>query len=221
MKLQLRRAVWALALAFTMAVLVTPLIVTAQSEQGLEHGRGHDKSDQVKDSDGNSANSSSYQQGWNHGQEDRANNRVRLYHVRFDNDRDRRAYESGYDQGYQGNGTYQGQNGHYPDRNAEYGRDGQRNEPYRNRTYGNGPSGNNLPNVAYNNGFQTGMGYGQADRNNGHSNRPTYSSTYQIGTKGYNSSYGSQTAYKNSFRQGYQAGYARGYDAGQTQGYRR
>src|SRR5579864_2969997 len=98
MKLHLRHAVWALALAFTMAVLVTPMIVAAQSEQGLEHGRGHDKSDQGKDRDDNNANSSSYQQGWNHGQEDRANNRARGYHVRFDNNRDRRAYESGYDQ---------------------------------------------------------------------------------------------------------------------------
>lgn len=78
--------------------------------------------------------------------------------MRIDNDADRRAYESGYDQGYQGNGAYQGQNGHYPDRNGQYGNDGYRNGPYRNGTYGNGSN----QSVAYNNGFQTGVGYGQA-----------------------------------------------------------
>jgi hypothetical protein len=188
MKLNLRHAVWALALAFTVSVLSVPTIAAAyQSEQGLEHGRGHDK-----DKDNANANNSYYQQGWSHGQDDRANNRARRYRVRPNNDADRRAYESGYSQGYQTNRGYVGQN-------SQYG------------SYGNRPYGNNIQGVAYNNGFQTGVGYGQADRNNGHSNRPTYSSTYQNGTSGYNSSYGSQTAYKNAFREGYRAGYAQGY----------
>lgn len=191
MKLNLRHAVWALALVFTVSVLSVPTIAAAyQSEQGLEHGRGHDK-----DKDNDNANNSNYQQGWNHGQDDRANHRARRYRVRPDNDVDRRAYESGYNQGYQGNGPYKGQYGQYGPK-------------------GNRPYGNNIQGVAYNNGFQNGLGYGQADRNNGHSNRPTYSSTYQNGTKGYNSSYGSQTAYKNAFREGYRAGYAQGYNSG-------
>jgi hypothetical protein len=44
MKLNLRHAVWALALVFTVTVLSAPKFAAAyQSEQGLEHGRGHDK----------------------------------------------------------------------------------------------------------------------------------------------------------------------------------
>ena len=60
MQLNLRHAVWTLALAFTVAVLGTPTMVAAQSEQGLEHGRGHDKNN---DWDRDNANNSSYQQG--------------------------------------------------------------------------------------------------------------------------------------------------------------
>jgi hypothetical protein len=175
-------------------------MVAAQSEQGLEHGRGHDKNDKNKDND--YANNSNYQQGWTHGQDDRANNRPRRYRVRPNNDADRRAYESGYDQGYQTYGS--GQSGQY----GQYGR------PSQNGPYGNRPYGNNVQGVAYNNGRQEGMRYGLADRNNGHSNRPTFSSTYQNGTSGYNSSYGSETAYKNAFREGYRAGYAQGYNSG-------
>ena len=68
MKMNVVHAVWAFALA--VAVLGTPTVIAAQSEQGLEHGRGHDK-------DNDNANNSNYQQGWNHGQDDRANNRAR------------------------------------------------------------------------------------------------------------------------------------------------
>ena len=212
MKLTSRYAVWALPLVFTIAMLATPMTVAAQSEQGLEHGRGQDRN-----RDYHNTNNPNYQQGWNHGQEDRAGNRSHHYRVHPDNDADRRAYESGYDQGYRGNGSYQGQNGNYGERNGQYGNDGRRNGPYRNGTYGTGST----QSAAYNNGFQTGLTYGEADHNNGHSNRPTFSSTYQNGTKGYNSSYGSQTAYKSAFRQGYQDGYARGYTAGNSHDYRR
>jgi hypothetical protein len=194
MKLNLRHAVWALALAFTVTVLGAPTIAAAyQSEQGLEHGRGHDKNDNNKDND--DANNPNYQQGWNHGQEDRDNHRALRYRVHPNNDADRRAYELGYNHGYQGNTTYQG-------RYDQHGRPGDRQY------------GNDVQRMAYNNGFQTGLDYGRADRNNRHSNRPTYSSTYQKGTSGYNSSMGSQTAYKNAFREGYRAGYAKGYTSG-------
>ena len=124
-----------------------------------------------------------------------------------------------------GNGTYgyspyygNGQYGRYP--NGPYGGYG---GTYGNGGYGTygqyGNYGGNAQSVAYNQGYQTGLSYGAADRNNGHSYRPTYSSTYQHGTSGYNSSMGSQTAYKNAFRQGYQAGYQRGYGGGGYGGY--
>jgi hypothetical protein len=96
--------------------------------------------------------------------------------------------------------------------NGRYGQYGQNGQDGRNR-----PHGNNIQNVAYNNGFQAGVGYGQTDRNTGHSTRPTYSSTYKNGTSGYNSSMGNKSAYKSAFQQGFQAGYAQGYN----QGYRR
>ncbi|MBZ5512217.1 MAG: hypothetical protein LAN70_13760 [Acidobacteriia bacterium] len=193
MKLNLRHAVWALALAFAVTVLSAPAIAAAyQSEQGLEHGRGHDND---KNNDNAYANNPNYQQGLKHGQEDRDNHRALRYRVHPNNDADRRAYEFGYNQAYQGHGTYQG-------------RPGQRGPT------GNRPYGNDVQRLAYDNGFKTGLDYGRADRNNGHSNRPTYSSTYQNGTSGYNSSMGSETAYKNAFREGYRAGYAEGYNAG-------
>lgn len=208
MKLNLHHAVWALALAFAVTVLCAPTIAAAyQSERELEHGRSHDV-------DNDYANNSNYQQGWNHGQDDRANNRDRSYRVRPDNDLDRRAYESGYNQGYQGNNTYPGQYGQYgqygPNGNRQYGQYG----PNGNRQYGN-----NMLREAYNNGFQNGVRYGQTDRNTGHSNRPSYSSTYRNGSSGYNSAFGNQTAYKNSFREGFRAGYAQGYNSGR-EGYR-
>lgn len=87
------------------------------------------------------------------------------------------------------------------------GRFGQYGQDERNRRHGN-----NGQNAAYNNGFQAGVGYGQTDRNTGHSNRPTYSSTYRNGTSGYNSYMGNKSAYKSAFQQGFQAGYAQGYN---------
>ena len=103
---------------------------------------------------------------------------------------------------------------------AGYGRDGGGAPgPYRtpNGTYGRGPNGpgnNNAQTIAYNNGFREGVGYGQSDRNNGHSFRPTYSATYRNGHNGYNSSYGSEMAYKRAYQDGFRAGYDRGYNSG-------
>jgi hypothetical protein len=147
-----------------------------------------------------------YERGVRDGREDRARNRS--WHPRNEG----QAYLNGYRAGYgQNGGGWQGRN------NGNYGNPG----PYRNPNGpygGNNPyggyGGNNVSSLAYNNGYQNGLNYGAADRNNGHSYRPTYSSTYQNGTSGYNSSMGSQTAYKNAFRQGYQAGYQRGYGGG-------
>ena len=209
MKLNLRNAVWASALA--VAVLGAPAIVAAQAGWDTQGNPIYDKNspqitppgrDRQHDKHEDNANNdnSHYQQGWQHGQEDRANKHARAYRVHPGNDADRRAYEAGYDHGYTG----------------QYGQNSQYGRPYRIGP-GHRPWGNNFQNVAYNNGFQEGLGYGQSDRNNGHSNRPTYSSTYKKGTNGYNYSYGSQTAYKNAFQEGFRAGYAQGYN----EGYRR
>jgi hypothetical protein len=139
-----------------------------------------------------------YERGVRDGRDDRARNRA--WHPRNQS----QAYLNGYRAGYgQNGGGWQGQN----------------NRPYRGPTGpygGNNPYGgygaNNAQSVAYNNGYQTGLNYGAADRNNGHSNRPTYSSTYQNGSSGYNSSMGPKSAYKSAFQQGYRAGYERGYN---------
>ena len=197
MKLNLRHAVWALALAFTVTVLTAPRFAAAfQSQQGIEHGRGHDK-----DQDNAKNDNAHYQQGWQHGQEDRANKHARRYREHFDNDADRRAYETGYNQGYTGQYVH----------NSQYGR------PYPIGP-GHRPWGDNIQNVAYNNGFQEGLQYGRTDRTTGHSNRPTYSSTYKKGIAGYDYSYGDRTQYRAVFQEGFREGYARGYNEG---GYRR
>ena len=150
MKLNLRYATWAFVLALTVAVLVAPAIVAAQS-------------------------------GWD----------------------------------AQGNPVYDKNSPQItpPPRNDHpHGQDGQygRKRPY----------GNNIQGVAYNNGFQSGLRYGETDRTSGHSNRPTHSSTYQKGTSGYKSSFGDQTTYKNAFQKGFRAGYTQAYNQG-AQGYRR
>jgi hypothetical protein len=90
---------------------------------------------------------------------------------------------------------------------GRYGQHGQDRQDGRNQRHGN-----NIQKVAYDNGFQAGERYGQTDRNTGHSNRPTYSSTYKNGTSGYNSSMGNKSAYRSAFQQGFREGYAQGYN---------
>ena len=139
-----------------------------------------------------------YNEGLRDGQKDRE--RGRAYHPRH-NEQD---YMNGYQAGFGTNGgAWQGRRDDHVYRNPGTW------------TYGNGRYNGSEQNAAYNNGYQTGLQYGAADRNNGHSFRPTFSSTYQDGTRGYNSAMGSQTAYKQAFRQGYQAGYDAGYNGRQ------
>jgi hypothetical protein len=119
------------------------------------------------------------------------------------------AYLNGYRAGFgRDGGGWQGRRDN--DRDVYRGGNG----GYRNP----GAYGNNAQTIAYNNGYREGVGYGQSDRNNGHSYRPTYSATYRNGHNGYNSSYGSEMAYKRAFQDGFRAGYDRGYNGG---GYRR
>src|ERR1700688_5170835 len=93
MKLNRQKTIWIFALAVTFTLLVTPMVAAAQqSHQDQNHSRA--------DSDDN-ANNLMYQQGLSHGQADRANNQAHQYRLEPNNADDRRAYESGYDQGYQ------------------------------------------------------------------------------------------------------------------------
>src|SRR6202035_487479 len=106
MKLNIRKAIWVFALAIAVTGFVTPKSAVAQ--QGQDNDRAYSK---------DNANNLMYQQGLSHGQADRTNNRAHEYRLQPNNEGDRRAYESGYDQGYQGdqpnrdaNRNYNGQN---------------------------------------------------------------------------------------------------------------
>ena len=201
MRFNARHATWAFALAVAVTVVGTPKLGAAyQSEQGLEHGQGHDKNKNDKNRDTDNSN---YRLGWDHGQEDRTNNRARQYRSRPDNDADRNAYESGYNQGYQNGGRQYGQNdraGTGQSGNVQYGR------------YG-GEAGRI--------GYQDGMNDGQTDRRTGHSNRPTQGDNYKHASRGYNSSFGSLSQYKAAYRQAYLQAYPQGYQQGYDRGYRR
>ena len=151
-----------------------------------------------------------YDRGVRDGREDRERNRA--WHPRNQG----QAYLNGYRAGY---GTYRG----YRGGNNPYGGYGG-NNPYGgyggNNPYGGyggnnpyGGYGGNAQSLAYNNGYQSGLGYGQSDRSRGKSYQPT-GGPYRHGTDGYNSSYGNKSAYKDAFRQGYFAGYQRGYNGG-------
>lgn len=203
------------------AFAVAVLFLMASASFAQAPGWQRDRDDRWGNWGYQNGRDNAYDRGVHDGREDRARNRN--WHPRNQG----QAYLNGYRAGYGTNGggwqgrrndhdwddNYRGNPGPYRYPNGTYGG----NNPYGgyggNSPYG-GYGGNNAQSLAYNNGYQNGLGYGQADRNNGHSFRPTYSSTYQNGTKGYNSSMGSQTAYKNAFRQGYQAGYDRGYNGG-------
>ena len=138
MKLNIRKEIWIFALAVAVTAFVTPKVAAAQSQQDQSR-------DQANRND--NANNLMYQQGLNHGQADRANNQAHQYRLQPNDADDRRAYESGYDQGYQNsrdaNPDYRGQNAHYD----------ARSEPN--------------DNVASQNGFQDGANDGLQDRQGG------------------------------------------------------
>src|ERR1700730_14090321 len=92
MKLNIRKAIWAFALAIAVAGLVTPKFAVAQ--QGQDNDQGYSK---------DNANNLMYQQGLSNGRADRANSRAHQYRLQPSNENDRRAYESGYDQGDKAN----------------------------------------------------------------------------------------------------------------------
>ena len=193
MKLNLRNAVWVLGLAIALMAAMSPKPAMAQSEQGLEHGRGHDKNKWNRSTD-----NADYQRGLREGQDDRSNRRNRQYRWN-NNDGDRSAYQAGYDAGY-ANANSGGYNG-----NGRYG-----NGPYNGRN--NGQYGRNNGNAASQMGAQDGMNDGRQDRQTGHSNRPTKGDNYKNALRGYNSSFGGENQYKATYRQAYVPAYQQGYN---------
>jgi hypothetical protein len=147
---------------------------------------------------------------YDHGYRDGANDREhgRSWHPRH-NERD---YMNGYRAGFGRNGG--GWQGRRNDHDGDEGyRGGNNGGPYGNYPYG-GRGGDNAQSVAYNNGYQEGLSYGERDRSSGRRSTPVDSGVYHDATRGYNPAYGDRTAYRLAFRQGYVAGYQRGYNGG-------
>ncbi len=177
------------ALAVTALFLFCGISV-AQRDWRWQRDRDHDSYNQQ--------DNKSYQHGLRDGQNDRSHNRGP--HPRHDD----RAYREGYRAGYgQQSGVWRGRDRRDNDHDAD--------DRYRGNRRGTGPYGQqNNQNLAYNNGYQEGLRYGQADRGQ-HSYRPTYSDNYKHGETGYIASYGDKNVYRQNFQQGFKAGYDRGY----------
>jgi len=184
MKLNVLNALWILALTVGFIAFVTPKPAAAHQSQENQNTNRVDSKD--------NANNLMYQQGLNHGQADRTNSQPHQYRLQPNNSDDRRAYESGYDQGYQSN------------RSANSDSSGQ------NSQYAPGSDANG--NVAIQNGFQDGANDGLQDRQSGHSSRATKHRTYERGNRGYEASFGSKDQFKASYRQAYIHGYEKGYN---------
>jgi hypothetical protein len=185
MKLNVVKALWILALAVGFIAFVTPKPACARQSQDNRNINHADSKD--------NANNLMYQQGLSHGQADRTNSQPHQYRLQPNDSDDRRAYESGYDQGFQNN------------RSANRDSTGQ-NSQYAARPEGNG-------NVATQNGFQDGANDGLQDRQAGHSSRATKHRTYGRGSRGYEESFGSKDQFKASYRQAYIQGYEKGYNS--------
>jgi len=184
MKLNIRQAIWIFALAVAVTAFVTPKLAAAyQSPQDQNNNQANSK---------DNANNLMYQQGFDHGQADRANNQPHQYRLQPNSADDRRAYESGYDQGYQNS---RDANPYSSGQNAQ---NGARPEP-------NG-------NVATQNGLQDGANDGLQDRQAGYRSRATKHHNYKKGNRGYSSGLGSKDQFKASYRQAYIQGYEKGYN---------
>jgi len=151
----------------------------------------------------NDQSSNAYQQGLREGQDDRAHNRGQRYRGRFNNDRDRAAYQAGYDQGY-------GAARQYGDRDRRNEQDAYRGGAY-GSPYGNYNRGGN---PAQQVGYQDGVNDGSSDRATGHSFRPTEQQAYKNADHNYSAAYGDRQQYKDMYRQAYQQGYQQGYSGG-------
>lgn len=213
----LKNTAWMFALAIALTVIGTPQPLVAQSEQGMEHGRGHSKDRRGHDQDDKDfTRNPNYQRGVTQGQKDGSRNRTQRYRETFNNDWDRRAYQAGYDKGFQDSRTeYSNRpnDGAYR-RGGPYGQYGRNSQNPQNGQYGQYGSNNQAAQM----GAQDGLNDGRNDRAAGHSNRPTEGDNYKNALRGYNSGLGGEGAYKAAYRQAYGPAYQQGYS---NQGYRR
>lgn len=130
----------------------------------------------------------------------------------------RKAYRAGYERGYADayNGHQSGgwgwgrrdrdRDGDWRRRDGDWGRD--RDDDW-NRRGGN--DSRYLIQVAQQNGYQDGVHYGEMDRRNGHSNRPTEVKGYRDADHGYDRSLGSRDDFKRIYRDAFIRGYQQGY----------
>lgn len=88
------------------------------------------------------------------------------------------------------------------DQNDQNRRDGYNNSNYQ---------------IAYDNGYRSGVQHGLEHRNQGHKYSYEDAEHYRQGTEGYRREYGSKDEYKRIFREGFQRGYDEGYRGIQNQ----
>ena len=148
-----------------------------------------------------------FRDGYRQGQLDARQRRRADWNARCsyrDND-DRVAFRNGYTQGYReinagyrrGDGDHDGDDGYYRGNRGGYG-----------------GYGGYAFNAARQYGLQDGLNDGRADRNTGHSFRPTHDSNYKHADRGYDPRFGNLNGYKAAYRQAYQQGYQQGYNSG-------
>jgi len=188
MRINLRQGFWILALTVLFTTFGVPTLARAQSQEGMEHGRGHDKDrdhghDNDRDDNNGYNNNARYQQGLNEGQNDRQRYHARRYRFNSNNDQDRRAYQAGYDRGYESWNGLRGDRG-----NDQFGRNS---------------------NPGFRMGYTDGSTDGQNDRRL--SKQQKYGLGYKHPDRGYVSSYGDKDSYKQQYRAGYEQGYNEGY----------
>src|SRR5581483_8150542 len=184
MKRSVVKSMWIFALAVACIAFVTQMLASVSQSQENQTINHSDRKD--------NANNLMYQQGLKYGQADHTNNQPHQYRLQPNDSDDRRAYEAGYDQGYQNS---RGSNGY------SAGETGQNASPLR----ANG-------NLATQNGLQDGANDGLQDRQAGHSSRATKHRNYEHGNRGYEASFGSKDQYKASYRTAYIQGYDKGYN---------
>jgi hypothetical protein len=186
MKIDLQPSV--LALATAVILFGTSVCTAAQSS----HPPDETSARQTDQQNSDMVNNPNYLQGLKHGQDDHANNREGQYRPHPDNGDDRRAYEEGYDQGYQ---NY---------------RSGDSNHAFRNRdVYDQNAYGYGTQSPGYQTGLREGMNDGRVDGASGAKFK--YGKGYKHPDRGYVSMYGNKRDYEQRYREAYQKAYQQGY----------
>jgi polynucleotide 5'-kinase involved in rRNA processing len=98
--MNLRRCVWLLAALLGSGISASTASAASTLHQDDSRDRSHE---QAHDQD--YSKNKNYQQGMRDGRDDRAHNRDHSKKRHFKKDDDRRAYESGYDEGHRGDQT--------------------------------------------------------------------------------------------------------------------